>query len=192
MLPICWETYGKNNSFPIHFESVPHIFLDYRDYQWHQGRDRNITKKQKYKVPRKDLVRGVDHTQHNKTRKLSQPSKLIAIQSIWIYPKKIFHGERPPKFLRRRFNPNRKKVGNLIIRVKLEAHHSKTDQENVAKQAGKGKRKLNLLSIKVYLFFMSGDLCLKWLRQWMRYIQSSIIQCSILFWTLLSGISSSL
>ena len=44
---------------------------------------------------------------------------------------KIFHGERPPEFLRRRFNPNRKKVRNLITRVKLETHHSKIDQENV-------------------------------------------------------------
>ena len=47
---------------------------------------------------------------------------------------KIFHGERPPESLRRRFNPNRKKVRNLITRVKLETRHSKIDQENVAKQ----------------------------------------------------------
>ena len=47
---------------------------------------------------------------------------------------KIFHGERPPESLRRRFNPNRKKVRNLIARVKLETRHSKIDQENVAKQ----------------------------------------------------------
>ena len=47
---------------------------------------------------------------------------------------KIFHGERPPESLRRRFNPNRKKVRSLITRVKLETRHSKIDQENVAKQ----------------------------------------------------------
>ena len=57
MPPICWENHGKSDNFPIHSEC-------------HQGRDRNIAKKQKYKETRKDLVRGVDHTQHIKTRKL--------------------------------------------------------------------------------------------------------------------------
>ena len=47
---------------------------------------------------------------------------------------KIFHKERPPESLRRRFNPNWKKVRNLITRVKLETRHSKIDQENVTKQ----------------------------------------------------------
>ena len=39
------------------------------DYQCHQGGDRNITKKQKYKETRKDLVRRVGHAQHIKTKK---------------------------------------------------------------------------------------------------------------------------
>ena len=34
-------------------------------------------KRKKYKETRKDLVPGVDHTQHVKTRKLSQPSKKL-------------------------------------------------------------------------------------------------------------------
>ena len=38
---------------------------------------------------------------------------------------KIFHGERPSESLRRRFNPNRKKVRNLITRVKFETRHPK-------------------------------------------------------------------
>ena len=33
MPPICWENYGKKDSFPIHFDGVPHIFLGYRDDQ---------------------------------------------------------------------------------------------------------------------------------------------------------------
>ena len=61
----------------MHFDGVLYIFLGKRGYQCHQGRDRNITKKQKYKGTRKDLVRGVDHTHHMKTRKLSQPSKKL-------------------------------------------------------------------------------------------------------------------
>ena len=75
--PICWENHGKNDNFPIYFDGVPYIFLGNRDYQCHQGKDRNITKKRKYKETRKDLARGVDHTQHIKTRKLSQPSKKL-------------------------------------------------------------------------------------------------------------------
>ena len=64
MPPICWE-------------NIFYIFRGNRDYQCHQGSDGNITKKQKYKETRKDLVRRVDHTQHVKTRKLSQPSKKL-------------------------------------------------------------------------------------------------------------------
>ena len=64
--PICWENLGKNNGVPIHFDGVSYIFLGNRDcqWQWHQGRDHHITKKQKNKETRKDLVRGVDHMQH--------------------------------------------------------------------------------------------------------------------------------
>ena len=71
MPPICWKNHGRNDNFPIRFDRVPYIFLSKHDYQCRQGRDRNITKKQKYKEARKDLVRGVDHTQYIKTRKLS-------------------------------------------------------------------------------------------------------------------------
>ena len=77
MPPICWEKHGKNDKFPIHFDGLPYIFLGNRDYQCHQGRDRSTTKKQKCKEIRKVLARGIDHTQHIKTRKLSQPSKKL-------------------------------------------------------------------------------------------------------------------
>ena len=77
MPPICWENHGKNDNFPIRFDGVSYIFLGNRDYQRHQGRDCNITKKQKYKENRKDLTHRVDHTLHIKTRKLSQPSKKL-------------------------------------------------------------------------------------------------------------------
>ena len=63
---ICWEKHGKNDKFRIHFDGVPYIFLGNGDYQCHQGRDRNITKKQKCKETRKVLGRGIDHTQHIK------------------------------------------------------------------------------------------------------------------------------
>lgn len=47
---------------------------------------------------------------------------------------KRFYGEKPPKSLRRRLNPNRKRVRHLVTQVKVETRHSKIDQENAAKQ----------------------------------------------------------
>ena len=87
--PICWENHSKNNNFPIYFDAVPYIFLGNRDYQ---GKDRNITKKRKYKETRKDIARGVDHTQHIKTRKLLQPSKKLncpvqfSVKKLYLFP----------------------------------------------------------------------------------------------------------
>ena len=46
---------------------------------------------------------------------------------------KISFGEKHPGSLRRKFNPNRKKIKNLITSVKTETRYSKMDQENVAK-----------------------------------------------------------
>ena len=67
----------KTITFPYVLTVFLTCFFGNRDYQCHQGRDRNITKKQKYKETHKDLVRGAHHTQHIKTRKLSQPSKKL-------------------------------------------------------------------------------------------------------------------
>ena len=46
---------------------------------------------------------------------------------------KIFFGEKHPGSLRCKFNPNRKKIKNLIMNVKIEKRYLKIDQENVAK-----------------------------------------------------------
>ena len=46
---------------------------------------------------------------------------------------KIFFGEKHRGSLRRKFNPNRKKIKNLITSVKTETRYSKINQENVAK-----------------------------------------------------------
>ena len=46
---------------------------------------------------------------------------------------KIIFGEKHPGSLRRKFNPNRKKIKNLLTIVKIETLYSKLDQENVAK-----------------------------------------------------------
>ena len=46
---------------------------------------------------------------------------------------KVFFGEKHPGSLRRKFNPNRKKIKTLITSVKIETRYTKIDQENVAK-----------------------------------------------------------
>ena len=46
---------------------------------------------------------------------------------------KIFFGEKHPGSLKCEFNPNQKKIKNLITSVKIETRYSKIDQKNVAK-----------------------------------------------------------
>ena len=46
---------------------------------------------------------------------------------------KIFFGEKHPGSLRCKFNPNRKKIKNLITSVKIETQYLKIDKENIAK-----------------------------------------------------------
>ena len=72
---------------------------------------------------------------------------------------KIFDGERPPESLRRRFNPNRKKVRNLIARVKLETRHSKIDQENVAKQTEEWARCNQVFFSPRYTCSLCQEIC---------------------------------
>ena len=80
---------------------------------------------------------------------------------------KIFHRERPPESLRRRFNPNRKKVLSLITRVIFETRHSKMNQENVAKQAEEWARSDQVFfSPRSTCSFVSENLCLKGMKQW--------------------------
>ena len=72
---------------------------------------------------------------------------------------KIFHAERPPESLRRRFNPNRMKVHNLIARVKLETRHSKIDQENVAKQTEEWARWNQVFLSPKYTCSLCQEIC---------------------------------
>ena len=70
---------------------------------------------------------------------------------------KIFHGERPPESLRRRFNANRKKVRSLMTRVKLETCHSKLIKKCCKTNRRVGKMEPSLLFAEVYLLFVPGD-----------------------------------
>ena len=60
-------------------------------------------------------------------------SKDLQFRAAEFVPDKIFFGEKHPGSLRRKFNPSRKKIKNLIASVNIETRYSKIDQENVAK-----------------------------------------------------------
>ena len=72
---------------------------------------------------------------------------------------KIFHWKTPPESPRSRFNPNQKKVRNLIAWVKLETRHSKTDQENVAKQTEEWARWSQVFFSPRYTFSLCQEIC---------------------------------
>ena len=72
---------------------------------------------------------------------------------------KIVHGERPPESLRRRINPNRKKVRNLISRLKFETRHSKTDQENAANQTEEWTRWNQVFFSPRYTCSLCQEIC---------------------------------
>ena len=74
---VSWERHGKNDKFTLHFDGVPYIFLGTREYQCHQGNDKNKCNKDKHRKKKNELVRGIDHTQHIKSRKLAQPTKKL-------------------------------------------------------------------------------------------------------------------
>ena len=59
-------------------------------------------------------------------------SKDVPSRATEILWDKIFFGKNHPGSLRRKFNPNRKKIKNLITSVKIETRYSKIDQENDA------------------------------------------------------------
>ena len=60
-------------------------------------------------------------------------SKDLQSRAFIFVQEKVFFGEKHPGSLRRKFNPNRRKIKNLITSVKEETQYSKIDQENVPK-----------------------------------------------------------
>ena len=60
-------------------------------------------------------------------------SKDLQSRAAEFVPDKILFGEKHAGSLRCKFNPNRKKIKNLITSVKIEMRYSKINQENVAK-----------------------------------------------------------
>ena len=74
---IRFEHHASNETFPIHFDGVPYIFLGKREYRCHQGHDiKGKLIKKKYQEKRRQLLCG-DHPEYIKTRKLTQPTKKL-------------------------------------------------------------------------------------------------------------------
>ena len=94
---IAWERCGKDDNLPLPFDGVPYVFLGAKDYQCHQGKDKNLLMKKKFSEKKETRVRGVDHVQHIKSRKLAQPTKKLdcpvrfSVKKLYRFPEyKIF------------------------------------------------------------------------------------------------------
>ena len=86
---ICWENRRSENQ--IEFTGTPYLFLGSFQFQCHQGSDKNISKKVKFRKTQKEKLTG-DHAEPIKTKKLTQPSKKVgcpvtfAVKKIYSFP----------------------------------------------------------------------------------------------------------
>ena len=71
---ICWENRRGENQ--IKFTGTPYLFLGSCQFQCHQGSDKNISKKVKFRETQKEKLTG-DHAEPIKTKKLTQLSKKV-------------------------------------------------------------------------------------------------------------------
>ena len=71
---ICWE--NKRGRNQIKFTGAPYLYLGSCQFQCHQGSDKNITKKVKFRETQKEKLTG-DHAEPIKTKKLTQLSKKV-------------------------------------------------------------------------------------------------------------------
>ena len=78
---ICWE--NQKGEYPIKFDGIPYIWLGSCEYQCHQGKDKNVIIKQKYRLKQQEKLCS-DHPEAVQTRKLAQPSKKVRNHS-YIY-----------------------------------------------------------------------------------------------------------
>ena len=76
---VCWENGRKGDLMHIPFDGVPFVLLSTREYQCHQGKDKNVSKKMKYRENQRQKLCS-DHSQHKLSQPncLNQPKRLIA------------------------------------------------------------------------------------------------------------------
>ena len=77
---VYWENGRKGDLMRIPFDGVPFALLSTREYQCHQGKDKSVSKKMKYRENQHQKLCS-DHPQHIKTTKLSQPTKKLDARS---------------------------------------------------------------------------------------------------------------
>ena len=72
---VCWE-FKKGNSIHIPFDGVPYLHLNTRQYNCHQGNDKNVKYKENHRAkPQAKLCS--DRSQYVKTRKCLHPAKKL-------------------------------------------------------------------------------------------------------------------
>ena len=119
---IAWERCGKDDNLPLSFDGVPYIFLGVIDYQCHQGKDKNLSAKRKFLEKKEIRVRGVDHVQHIKSRKLAQPTKKLdcpvrfSVKKLYRFPEyKIFKDTSWQR------SNTSKKIKNILTQLRLDS-----------------------------------------------------------------------
>ena len=88
---VFWENERKGDMMYVPFDGVPFVLLSMREYQCHQGKDKNVSKE--WNIEKRQKLCS-DHPQDIKTRKLSQPTKKLDCPVRFQF-KKIY---RFPKF----------------------------------------------------------------------------------------------
>ena len=89
LLFICWENRRGENK--IKFTGTPYLLLGSCQFQCHQGSDKNISKKVKFRETQKEKLTG-NHAEPIKTKKRAQPSKNVgcpvtfAVKKIYSFP----------------------------------------------------------------------------------------------------------
>ena len=85
---ICWENWRGENK--IKFTGTPYLLLGSCQLQCHQGSDKNISKKVKFRETQKEKLTG-DHAEPIETKKRTQPSKNVgcpvtfAVKKIYFF-----------------------------------------------------------------------------------------------------------
>ena len=86
---ICWENRKGENQ--VKFTGTPYLYLGSCQFQCHQGGNKNVSKKRKFRKTQKEKSTD-DHAELMKTKKLTQPSKKVgypvtlAVKKIYSFP----------------------------------------------------------------------------------------------------------
>jgi len=86
---VCWEHNAKDDNFPIAFDGIPYVWLGQRHYQCHQGTDKAIRQKERYRHQIASKLISEHGAPAVKTRKLRQPTKKLNCP-VQFQVKKIF------------------------------------------------------------------------------------------------------